>query len=89
MNAKQSFKNVYQLTRLNRGNIHFRQQFFRFEGGGSIYIADSGELVLGRVGEFVSYRPGALAAHIGCGFSLDYRKHTVERSRDAGRVPLP
>jgi hypothetical protein len=90
MNAKQSFREVYALTRLNRGNIHFRGQFFRFAGNrGDIFIDSTGQLVIGRVGVNLVSTPGAAAASIGMGVSKDFRRYCVDAARDTDPVPLP
>lgn len=92
MNAKQSFKSVYALVRTNRRSIHFRHQFFRFAADtGSIFIADAGCLVISRNGAYVTEQPGYVAGCLGSNssFGPDYRRHTLDRSREVGRVPLP
>lgn len=91
MNAKQSFKSVYALTRLNRNNIHFRHQFFRFaDDTGCIFVGDNA-LVISRNGRYITEQPGYLAGCVGnnSGYSVDFRKHYLDRSREVGRVPLP
>lgn len=92
MSAKQSFHEVYKLTRLNRGNIHFRGQFFSFaDKRGDIYIDDTGALVIGRLGRMQAYSAAVLSSDLigAAKRSLDYRRHTLDRCSEVGRVPLP
>jgi len=87
MNAKQSFKQVYSLTRTNRHNIHFRGQTFRFEGG-FIYVGD--ETLVIRGNDRPTFLPGDYAPAATKGFSKDFRRYYyIQRSREVGRVPLP
>ena len=83
-----TFANVYRLCRLNRGNLHFRKQFFRFAGG-SIYIHDTGRLVIAREH---SIKPAFFANCLlgnGRNTSVDYRRHFIDRCRETDAVRLP
>lgn len=87
MNAKQSFKEVYGLARLNRENIHFQGQEFRFPGG-YIYIGDSALIIRGN--DRPIFQPGNYVPSDTRGLSRKYRRYfNVERAREVGRVPLP
>lgn len=87
MNAKQSFKQVYALTRLNRNNIHFNRQLFRFDGG-TIYI-DGGILIICRNGRTVSDHPGFNVGAISGRLSKHGRRYFLATSQACGPVPLP
>lgn len=83
-----TFREVYSLTRLNRGNPHFHQQFFRFRGG-NIYV-DGTDLVIAPNGRLLTTQPGYVAGCIGGGkFSKSLRRMWLRNSQERGPIPLP